>query len=100
MMTSREKELFEYVSKDINFIPLIRHVVTLEERLEELAKLPFVKVHPADPTRQKVLPAGKQYKELLQQYINGLKVLQRRAGGDALDDESPLRRWLNENLLS
>lgn len=99
-MTSREKELFEYVSKDINFVPLIHHVVTLEERLEELAKLPFVKVHPADPTRQKVLPAGKQYKELLQQYINGLKVLQRRAGGDALDDESPLRRWLNENLLS
>lgn len=99
-MTTREKELFDYVEKDINYFPLIRHVVILEERLEELANLPFVKVHPADPTRQKVLPAGKQYKELLQQYINGLKVLQRRAGGDALDDASPLRRWLNENLLS
>ena len=98
-MTTREKELFDFVEKDINYFPLIRHVVTLEERLDELSKLPFVKVHPTDPTRQKVLPAGKQYKELLQQYINGLKVLQ-RAGGDALDDESPLRRWLNENVFS
>lgn len=97
-MNIREKELFEYVSKDINFLPLIRQIVKLEGQLEELAKLPFYKVHPRDMTKQKVLPAGKQYKELLQQYINGLKVLQRRAGGDAADDESPLRRWLNENL--
>lgn len=99
-MSSREKELFEYVSKDINFLPLIRQVVKLESQLEELARLPFYKVHPTDLTRQKVLPAAKQYKEFLQQYINGLKVLQRRAGGDAADEESPLRRWLNENLDS
>lgn len=99
-MTKREKELYEYVQRDSNYIPLIKHIVNLEKALNELDKLPKIKIHPKDPTKQKALPAAKQYKEFLQQYINALKVLQRRAEGDDQEEESPLRKWLNEHMDS
>lgn len=97
-MTTREKELFNFIGKDINYYPLIKHVVELETELDRLQGLPKLKTHPKDPTKQKALPAAKQYKEFLQQYINGLKVLQRAAGVDDAEEESPLRKWINENL--
>lgn len=97
-MTTREKELFNYIGQDINYYPLIKNVVELEEELEALRKLPKLKTHPKDLTKQKALPAAKQYKEFLQQYINGLKVLQRAAGVEDHEEESPLRRWINGHL--
>lgn len=57
-----------------------------------------MKVHPKDATKQKVLPAAKLYKEFLQQYINALKVLQRRAGAEDTEEVSPLRKWMNEHM--
>ena len=62
---------------------------------EELKKLPFIKVHPKDSTKQKATTAQKQYKELLQQYVNIIRVLIRATGTDESDDESPLRKWVN-----
>lgn len=47
---------------------LVDRMLYLEKRLFELEKLPFIKVHPNDPTKQKELPARKQYVPLLQQY--------------------------------
>ena len=75
---------------------LVDEVVFLEKNLEELRLLPFIKINPKDPTKQKATPAAKQYKELLQQYNNTMKLLLKINGdlnGDP-EEESPLRSWL------
>lgn len=101
-MDKREQELKEIIratgkDNDIKAAKLIDEVVFLEDRLEELRRLPFIKVDPANPMRQKATPASKQYKEMLQQYNNSLRLLFRIAGdlGES-ESESPLRKWLKE----
>lgn len=47
----------------------------MEDRLTELRKLPHLRIHPKDRSRQEITPAGKQYKETMQAYLNALKVL-------------------------
>lgn len=79
-------------------IPIIEQMVFLEERLDYLKTLPFIQVHPKDPMKQRGTPAQKQYKELLQQYTNILKVVTKQSGSDASDDESPLRRWVRNHV--
>ena len=76
-------------------LPLIDDVVFLEQQLEELRKLPFIRVSTADPSLQKATPAAKQYKELLQQYNNCIKILTGIIRKDAPEEESPLRAYLN-----
>lgn len=61
--------------KQLAIIPLLTEIVFMETRLEELRKLPHIKIHPNDPTKQAITPAGKQYKETVQGYLNALKVL-------------------------
>ena len=92
---SRKAELLDAINHDAALIPLVDEEVFLEGRLEELKKLPFIKVHPKDSTKQKATTAQKQYKELLQQYVNIIRVLIRATGTDESDDESPLRKWVN-----
>ena len=74
---------------------LIDEVVFIEEQLVELKKLPFININPKNPMQQKVTPAAKQYKELLQQYNNSLRLLFRLSGdmGES-EEESPLRQWI------
>ena len=55
--------------------PLLEEVVFLEEKMTELKKLPFVRVHPKDPSIQKSTPAAKQYKECMQSYMNACRIL-------------------------
>ena len=95
---TRKEELLKVIENDPALVPLIDDVVFLEERLEELKKLPFIKVHPKDPTKQKATPAQKQYKELLQQYVNIIRVLIRVTGTDESDEESPLRKWVKQHV--
>ena len=92
---SRKAELLDAINHDAALIPLVDEAVFLEGRLEELKKLPFIKVHPKDSTKQKATTAQKQYKELLQQYVNIIRELIRATGTDESDDESPLRKWVN-----
>jgi hypothetical protein len=89
-------KIFEDVenSKDI-IMPLIDDVVFLEDQLKELRKLPFIKVHPEYSEIQKSTPAAKQYKELLQQYNNCIKILTGIVRKDGHEEESPLRAYLN-----
>lgn len=94
----RKEELLKIIDDDVTLIPLIDEVVFLEGRLEELKKLPFIKVHPKDSTKQKATPAQKQYKELLQQYVNIIRVLTRATGTDESDEESPLRKWVKQHV--
>lgn len=94
----RKEELLKVIDNDITLTPLIDEVLFLEERLIELKKLPFIKVNPKNPTQQKSTPAQKQYKELLQQYANIIKLLAKATGTDESDEESPLRKWVKTHL--
>lgn len=76
--------------------PLLDDFVFLEERLRELKKLPHIRVHPKNLARQEITPAGKQYKEYMQAYINALKVLQKTLEHEDANAESPLLKALRE----
>ena len=71
------KGLFETVEEDKQKLAqqLIEEAEFLEGRLAELRKLPFIKVHPDDPERQKRTEASKLYKEHIQSYCNVIKIL-------------------------
>ena len=94
----RKDELLKAIENDVTLIPLIDEVVYLEEQLDYLRGLPKIKVHPTDPTWQRATPAAKQYKELLQQYTNIIKILLKATGADVEDEESPLRKWMHERF--
>lgn len=97
----RKTELTQIISKTGNdneakARQLIDEIVFIEEQLVELKKYPFISINPKNPAQQKTTPASKQYKELLQQYNNSLRLLFRLSGelGET-DEESPLRKWIN-----
>lgn len=99
----RREELTKIIKKagadnDLKASQLIDEIVFLEGQLIELKRLPFINVNPKNPMQQKATPAAKQYKEMLQQYNNSLRLLFRLTGdlGGESEDESPLRRWLRE----
>lgn len=98
MKMSRKEELlqiFDQIEDTKGLIlPMIDDVVFLEEQLQELRKLPFIKVHPQYPDIQKPTAAAKQYKELLQQYNNCIKILAGILRKDAPEEDSPLRAFL------
>lgn len=95
---TRKEELlqvFDQIDDQKGIIaPLIDDVVFLEDQLQNLRKLPFIRVNPSDPSQQKATPAAKQYKELLQQYNNCIKILTGILRKDAAEEESPLRAYL------
>ena len=92
-----EKYLKEKAADKFDIInPLIDDVIFLESQLESLKKYTFLKVHPSDPTMQKVTPAGKQYKDLTQTYINLIKVLISVTEKDGGQEDSPLREYMRK----
>lgn len=91
---NRKEELLKIINGNEALVPLVDEVLFLEGQLTELKKLPFIKYHPRDPTKQKATPAAKQYKEFLQQYTNCIKVISHATGQDEKDEESPLRKWV------
>lgn len=97
----RKEELLQIVWKDgmnndVKAKQLVDEIVFIEEQLVELRKLPFININPKNPMQQKTTPAAKQYKELLQQYNNSLRLLLRLSGdmGGESEEESPLRKWV------
>jgi hypothetical protein len=74
---------------------LVDEIVFIEMRLVELRKYPFILVNPKNPTQQKPTAAAKQYKELLQQYNNCIKILLGVLGKSETEETSPLREYLN-----
>lgn len=97
---SRTEDLRE-VFKDIDegkrtiIDNLIDEAVFLEGQMQELKKYPFIKFHPQNPNLQKITAAGKQYREFLQTYTNIIDKLARIYGREELEEESPLRAFLN-----
>lgn len=55
--------------------PLLVEIEFMEGRLAELRQLPHLRVHPKNPQRQEITPAGKQYKETMQAYLNAIKAI-------------------------
>lgn len=94
----RKKEILDAAGNNVLLVPMIEDMVSLEEQLDYLRTLPKIKVHPKDPTRQKATVAARQYKELLQQYANIVKIMLRASGAEDSEEDSPLRRWMNEHL--
>lgn len=98
IMTRKEEliKIFENVEDTKGIImPLIDDVVFLEEQLRELRKMPFIKVHPDYPDIQKPTAASKQYRELLQQYNNCIKIMTSIIRKDSPEEESPLRAFIS-----
>ena len=54
---------------------LIDEAVFHEDRMEELKRLPFIQIHPADPARQRATAAARQYKEFAAGYVNIMRLL-------------------------
>ena len=102
---ARREELLDIVPDDAMELvtSVIDDVIFLEERLEELRKLPFIEVNPKNTMKQRSTPAAKQYKEFLQQYINCIKMIEaiiyrdKRLEGDEVED-SPLRMWFKNHV--
>ena len=97
----RKEELLQIVSKDgmnndVKAKQLVDAIIFIEEQLVYLKTLPFININPKNPMQQKTTPAAKQYKELLQQYNNSLRLLLRLSGemGGESEEESPLRKWV------
>lgn len=98
---NRREEL-DNIFKDIdknekNLIqPLLDELVFLETRMNELKKLPFIRVHPKNPSKQETTPAAKQYKEFSQSYMNAIRILCSMVHKVEGDEDSPLRQYLKE----
>lgn len=92
------REIFDNVDEDKRTViePLLDDVIFIEKRLSELRKLPMIRVHPNNPARQEVTPAGKQYKEYMQSYLNAIKVLQMTLYRAGETGESALLKALKE----
>lgn len=98
---NRKEELLKILTEkdsknSIKAEQLVEEIIFIEEQLRELKKLPFLSVHPKNPALQKATPASKQYKEMMQQYNNSLRLLFRLSGdiNGETEDESPLRQWV------
>lgn len=99
----RKEELIKFLVKEeqdkLVLEPLIDEIIFLEKNMDQLKKLPFIQVHPKDPSKQRATPAAKQYKELLQQYTNIIKILNKTKNNDD-GEESPLRKWVKKHVDS
>ena len=91
--------IFEKVDEDKAAViaPLLPQVVFIEERLRELQKVPHIRIHPKNPARQEITAAGKQYKELMQSYLNAVKVLQSTLSRYSVEEQDAFDEWLEQN---
>ena len=95
---ARKDDLLDAIDHDATLAPLIDDMLYLEEQLEELRKLPKLKIHPKDKTKQKPTPAARLYREALANYTNIIRLLLRAKGIDENDETSPLREWAKKRL--
>ena len=92
------KAIFEKVDADKAAVvsPLLPQVVFMEQRLDELRKVPHIRIHPKNPARQEITAAGKQYKETMQAYLNAIKVLQMTLSRYSVEEKDAFDEWLEE----
>lgn len=99
-MTRQEEldNIFKNVDKDKKILinNLIDEVIFLEEQMDKLKKLPFIRVNPKNNAEQKVTSAAKLYKEHSQSYMNAIRILCSITNNAEEIEESPLRIYLKE----
>ncbi|MCQ2308193.1 MAG: hypothetical protein MJ000_11640 [Bacteroidales bacterium] len=101
---SRKDELLKvFAGVDADRLSMVRNLIDdavyLEGQLDRLRTLPFIMVNPRNPAQQKSTPAAKQYKEMLQQYSNIIKLLASFLGKvEADEDDSPLRAYMRQRV--
>lgn len=97
---SRKDELlkiFGDLDKNVLTIvePLITEMVNLEEEMAELRDKPKIRYRPDDPSRQRITPSAKLYKECLAQYKDIVRILCSQLHKNGSDEgDSPLRTYL------
>lgn len=98
-MTRREKldEIFKDLDENKKSLinPLLDNIAFLEQRMEELKKLPFIQIHPKDPTKQRPTTASKLYKECSQSYMNAIRTVYSMINGHEVD-EDPVEKFMKE----
>ena len=98
-MTRREKwdEIFKDLDENKKSLinPLLDNIAFLEQRMEELKKLPFIQIHPKDPTKQRSTTASKLYKECSQSYMNAIRTVYSMINGHEVD-EDPVEKFMKE----
>lgn len=95
----RKRELvkcFEDVDASMrtSIISLIDDIVFMESQMEALRKLPFMRVHPEDPSRQELTKASRLYKEFTQSYMNAVRILLGLLYKEEVHEDSPLRTYM------
>lgn len=75
---------------------LVDEVVYIEERLDELKKLPFIRVHPKNNAIQETTAAGKQYKDMAAQYMNAVRILCSVLAKSTGDDYDPVAEFMEK----
>lgn len=80
-MKSYRREQLNFIFKDVGenekklIDPLLDELVDMEKQLEELRKLPMIRVNPKNPAIQKKTEAAKLRKEISQSYMNAIRIL-------------------------
>lgn len=93
----RKEQLLKLVEDDQEIIiELVEDILFLEDNLDNLKKYPFIRINPNNPELQKATPAAKQYKELLQQYTNCIKLFSSFCKDGGNDQDSPVREWFRK----
>ena len=99
-IVTRREEL-DNIFKDIDenkkslINPLLDNIAFLEERMEKIKKLPFIQIHPKDPTKQRPTTAAKLYKECSQSYMNAIRTVYSMINGHEVD-EDPVEKFMKE----
>lgn len=80
-MKSYRREQLNFIFKDVDenekklIDPLLDELVDMEKQLEELRKLPMIRINPKNPAIQKKTEAAKLRKEISQSYMNAVRIL-------------------------
>ena len=77
-------------------LPLIDEVAFMESEMQYLRKLPQIRIHPKDKTRQEITQAGKRYREIMQTYNSAIKTLLSVLQRNGVDDDDGLLKALQE----
>lgn len=99
-MDNRKQELLSCLNADEKLVGhLVDEIIYLEDQIAEVKKLPFIKVHPDDPQKQKATPASRLYTQLCAQYNSAIRTLVSITNNDNTEEESPLRAWIKKRGL-
>lgn len=73
---------------------MLDEVVHIEDELKYLKSLPPIRVHPRDPSRQEMTPAGKLYKDMTAQYMNAIRILNSILSNSTGEEIDPVAEFL------